>query len=195
MVEAKLVFTITLICTAALPRIAGTIRRRIRTMPGSDQCERGRKRIAEAMQARQLPAQLQRAAQHHADGHAFDARKMQRRAQHKLRAAIPNPTEPRLKNVDAMAGHAEAVGRVQHAHGLRRQRHQQQEREHDARHGDGELEFSGHRGVAGRQQCTSAGAKIIPSAHTHADDHDQRGGHQIRQARGFCLARGWKDIR
>ncbi len=47
---------------------------------------------------------------------------------------MPKPTEPMLKNVDAIAGHAELLRRVQHAHGLRGQRHQQQEREHDARH-------------------------------------------------------------
>ena len=46
----------------------------------------------------------------------------------------PKPTEPMLKNVDAIAGTPKRLRRVQHAHRLRGQRHQQQEREHDARH-------------------------------------------------------------
>ena len=53
---------------------------------------------------------------------------------------------------------------------------------------DGQLEFSGHGGVAGRQQMHQRGRENHSQRAQRAHDDDQRRGHQIRQARGFFLA-------
>jgi hypothetical protein len=55
--------------------------------------------------------------------------------------------------------HTELIARVQHAHRLSRQRHQQQKREHDAREFDGQLEFSGDFREAGSQQLNERRAE------------------------------------
>jgi len=95
----KIRVTITLIRTAVVPRIAGTIRRRIRHEPGMRPANPPRKETP-TMQA-QLPAELQSAPEHHPT-----AIPQLRDPQSGLPIADDdsNPTDPMLKNVEAKAG-------------------------------------------------------------------------------------------
>ena len=144
--------TITLICTAAFPRIAGAIRRKIWRSPGCDQSNCGRNRNPSAMQARHLPQQLQRSAEHHADTPCLRWREMPSCGPTTCPRIRPEIDGADVEERRCHCGHAELVARVQHAHRLRRQSHQQQERKHDARHRDREFEFAGYSCEAGSEQ-------------------------------------------
>ncbi len=76
--EAKYVFTITLTCTAALPRIAGPIMLMMCRIPGCDKLERRAENKSVAAQYRHLHEQLQQTPHDDTPGHALQLRNAQR---------------------------------------------------------------------------------------------------------------------
>ena len=127
-------FTITLICTAALPRIAGTIRPKNPDQAGMRPIE-GRAETdspADTGWATARPTAAPRPAPRRwpCPRCASDAA----RARARIPSSDAESHRAEVEKSGCQGRHAESVGGVQHAHGLRRQRDQQQEREHDARH-------------------------------------------------------------
>ncbi len=134
-----------------------------------------------------MPDQLQSAAQHYADRHACDGLEPQVRPQD----VAEDQAEGHRSDVEksgGQCGNGEPVARVQHAHGLRGQRHQQQEGEHDARQLHRQLEFSGHLVETGSEQIHPGGREDDAEQTEQADDDDEGGGHQVREQRGFLAA-------
>ena len=99
---------------------------------------------------------------------------------------------PTLRNTGASAGTAKRRTRVEHAHGGRGQRDEEQERQHDARQLDGQLELARLVGEARREQAAPAsGVKNQPttrSAGQRQRERVQRPGAPSAQARSRALA-------
>ena len=147
---------------------------------------RGRKAKPSAQQAGHLPEQLPRASQHHAVRHAFDGAETDPRpnqiTQHQPEAQRADVEESRRQR-----RHAELIARVQNSHGLRRQRHQQQKWEHDARQFHRQLKFSGNGGKPWREHRDQRRTEDHAQHAQHSHHQQQRRCYQVRKLGGFLL--------
>ena len=130
---------------------------------------------------------MPRTSQHHAVRHAFDGAETDPRP-HQITQHQPETKRADVKESRRERRHAKLIARVQNSHGLRRQRHQQQKWEHDARQLHGQLEFSGHGSEPGREQRDQRRTEDHAHHAQHSHHKEQCCCYQVRKLRGFLLS-------
>ena len=172
-----------LICSAALPSIAGQHQARrfgaVRGRCSRSADDNGSPRAAPPETAKQL----QQAAREHPDRHAHD-----RVPDQTAPAPTPTATEPTLKKIDAIAGMPKRSHAFSSPMACAAKRDQQEEREHDARQQHGEFELARHVFEARRHQPHQLRREDHSRRANGADHEHERGGRKVRKlaARRAC---------
>ena len=136
--EANTELTSTLTCVVLAAMTEGPIRRSTATHARVAPVKVGPVAEARRRSAGSCTQQLQRAPDQRADREPED-RRGPKCGSSQYPSSTPPTIEPRLKKLEAMAGMPNTLRGIEHAHDQRRQRHQQDERVHDARERHGQL--------------------------------------------------------
>ncbi len=135
-------FTKTLICTEALPRMAGPMSTQHRAQAGM---ARNRSRAHNGNPAHQAGNLKQKLHQRRRTRRHKPCHRSAANSDLRAEPAAEDQTESDRADIEERGGerrNSELPARVQHTHGLRRQRHQQQKREHDAGETHGQFELA-----------------------------------------------------
>jgi hypothetical protein len=167
-VEANIELTSTLSCVVLPAMTEGPMSRKDRADAGVAPMKVGPEAVSERAQRRQLHEQLQRAADQRADREADQRARAEMRV-HPIPERDAADDRSQIEETRCHGRQAEYALGVQDPHDQRGQRHQQDERKHDAR------ELGRERGLrrieSRREQATSCGEKTMPAMQMRAE-HD-----------------------